>query len=305
MLVMKRSFNVYGEGPGNCMASKIIRSALVVLAFIGMISFGFGGAIIPVRARADNSVGGVGIQKVQTGPVYFQPIDPNGKLILSARLEPDGSDYDEFVWDDFTLAKDGTITAINWYGGYDPLKFGKGGPVMDFTVSIYPSTASGREPAVANLPLAQYQTSGNANETAFDVFNGNQINAYSFDLPTPFIASADVKYWVYIVASQQGSLPDWCFIAGTGGSGNHYTRTSGAGGDIMYRLMPGDVAMTLLGSTVDTGTPTPTTTVIAVPSDTPAPTPTPIPQQVPTCFGSVFTFIMLMVFFLEFKPTKF
>lgn len=287
------------------MVSKALRGILFFWIIASLVSFSLFDASTHVQAAANASNSGINDRSMQADTLYTQPVDPNGKLLPSSWRDPDGSDNDQYVWDDFTLAKDGTITAIHWYGGYDPLKFGKGGPVMDFTVSIYPSTASGREPAVANLPLVQYQTSGDANETAFDVFNGNQINAYSFDLPTPFIASADVKYWVYIVASQQGSLPDWCFIAGTGGSGNHYTRTSGAGGDIMYRLMPGDVAMTLLGSAVDTGTPTPTTTVIAVPSDTPAPTPTPIPQQVPTCFGSVFTFIMLMVFFLEFKPTKF
>lgn len=285
------------------MISKINRASLILLIVIGVLSLG------NMRASAMSPA-------LQMGSVYEQPVDPNGKLILSSWRDPDGSDYDELIWDDFMLAKDGTITAIKWYGGYDPLKFGKGGPVTDFTVSIYPSTALGREPAVANPPLVQYHTAGNAGETAFDVFNGTQINVYSFNLPSPFVAAAGVKYWVYIIASQSGSLPDWCFIAGTGGDGNHYTRTSGAGGDVLYRFMPGDVAVTLLGSSADAITPTPITAVTATPSDTPAPTsipatstsvseptatpinaPTPIPApQPPTCLGSLVLFMMLFLF---------
>ena len=32
-----------------------------------------------------------------------QPVDPNGKLLLSAWLDPNGSDFDEYAWDNFTL----------------------------------------------------------------------------------------------------------------------------------------------------------------------------------------------------------
>jgi hypothetical protein len=180
-----------------------------------------------------------------TDVLYEQPVDPNGKLLLSAWRDPDGSDYDEYVWDDFTLPSDGTISAIDWYGVYDPLKFGKGGGVFDFRVSIYPSNPAGTEPAVAGLPLVEYQTGGNAGETAVGTVGTATLYGYTFTLPTSFPAAAGERYWIQIEASQQGSLPDWCLMAGTGGDARHYWRGSGAGGDIMYRSMPGDAAFSI------------------------------------------------------------
>ena len=277
------------------MASKQIRFSLILLIVLGLSCLGY------IRAGATAQV-------LQTGTIYDQPVDPAGKLILSSWREPDGSDFDQYVWEDFTIPAGGTITGMQWYGGYDPLKSGKGGPVADFTVSIYPSIPAGTEPAVANPPLVKYHTGGSAGETAFDVINGVQINVYSFNLPTPFAAAAGVKYWVQVEASQQGSTPDWCFISGTGGSGNHYIRTSGAGGDVLYRFAPGDIAFVLSGSTAVPITPTPA--MILTPSRTPVapptepPTSTPVPPQIPTCLGSIFTFMMLMIFISEFRITK-
>ena len=285
------------------MISKTVRGTWVLLIVFGLMSLGY------IRASAQSMAWDQDLQ-LQTDSLYEQPIDPNGKLFPSSRRDPDGSDYDQYVWDDFILPSSGTITEINWYGGYDPLQSGRGGPVVDFTISIYPSIAAGTEPAVANPPLVKYQTGGNAGETAFAVINGIQINRYSFRLPASFITAAGVKYWVQIEASQQGSTSDWGFIAGTGGSGNHYIRTSGAGGDVLYRFAPGDVAFALLGSSMGPMTPTPAATETLIPAntpstptDTPAPTPTPVPQ-IPTCLGSIFTFMMLAVFFSEFRATK-
>ena len=180
-----------------------------------------------------------------TNVLYEQPLDPNGKLLLSAWRDPDGSDYDEYVWEDFTLPSDGTISEISWSGVYDPVRFGKGGPVLDFRLSIYPSISAGTEPAVAGNPLVEYRTEGNAGETAIGTVGTATLYGYTFALPTSFAASAGEKYWVQIEASQQGSLPDWCLAAGTGGDARHYWRGSGAGGDIMYRSMPGDAAFSI------------------------------------------------------------
>jgi hypothetical protein len=180
-----------------------------------------------------------------TGVLYEQPMDPNGKLLLSSRRDPDGSDYDEYVWDDFTLTSNEKISEVNWYGMHDPLKFRKGGPVLNLRVSIYPSIAAGTEPAVAGQPLVEYQIGGNAGQTAVGTVGTATLYKYTFTLPNSFPISAGVKYWIQIEASQQGSTPDWCLAAGAGGDGRHYWRGSGAGGDIMYRSMPGDAAFSL------------------------------------------------------------
>jgi hypothetical protein len=232
------------------------------------------------RSTDQTSVKGSNAAGLSTGVLYDQPVDPSGRLLLSAWLDPDGSDFDEYVWDDFILQSNETITEINWYGVYDPLKLGKGGPVLDFQVSIYPSIPAGTEPAIANLPLVTYMTGGNAGETVVGTAGGVTLYAYAFRLPAPFTASAGVKYWIEIEASQQGTSPDWCFAAGAYGNGSHYWKGRGAGGDVMYRSLPGDAAFTLLGPVADT--PTPTNTATDTPTDTPTGTPTNTPTDTPT-----------------------
>lgn len=237
-----------------------------------------------------------------TGPLYDQPVDPSGKLLLSARLDPDGSDLDQYVWDNFTIPTNESITEINWYGVYDPLRFGAGGPVVDFSISIFSSNIAGTEPAIANPPLVHYQTEGNAGETAIGSINGAPLYMYAFSLPAPFYVTAGVKYWLQIEAFQHGTKPDWCLAAGFGGDESHFARMSGAGGDIMYRTMPGDAAFTLLGPVSDPPTPTDTATstvtatstpthtltltatdtATSTPTDTPSPTATNTATHTPT-----------------------
>ena len=203
-------------------------------------------------------------QALVMGILYDQPVDANGKLLLSSWLDPDGSDSDQYIWDNFTLQSNETITEIDWFGAYDPLRFGAGGPVVDFRVSIFPSIAAGTEPDIANPPLVDYQTGGNAGETSIGMAAGTTLYAYAFNLPTPFLAAASAKYWVQIQAFQHGSIPDWCLAPGRGGDGRHFRRTGGAGGDILYRSSPGDAAFALLGPISDT----------PIPTDTPTETPT-------------------------------
>lgn len=241
---------------------------------------------------------------IQTESIYTQPVNPNGKLLLSSWLDPDGSDNDQYVWDNFTLQSNATITEIDWFGVYDPIRFGAGGPVLDFSVSIYPSSPAGTEPAVANPPLVQYQTNGNAGEASSGTVAGGTVYAYKFSLPTPFVASAGVKYWVQIEAFQQGSLPDWCLVTGSGGDSNHFRKIPGAGGDVMYRAFPGDAAFALQGFVTDVPTPAPAATATLLPTDVPtlmptdttAPTPTPMPPT-PPCFSAAIALIVGLFLF--------
>jgi hypothetical protein len=239
------------------MLSKSLRGVLFFLVVASLLSC----SSLSVNTQTQPSTVKTELQAdapaLLTGPIYTQPIDPIGKLFLSSWLDPDGSDYDQYVWDNFTLQTNGTITEIDWFGGYDPTKFGAGGPVLDFSVSIFPSIAAGTEPDVVHPPLAHYQTGGNAGETSIGAVGGNMLYAYAFSLPTAFAASAGVKYWVQIEAFQHGSLPDWCIAGGTGGEGRHFRRTVGlGGGDIFYQFVPGDASFTLLGPLPDKTTPT-------------------------------------------------
>src|SRR5678815_4355763 len=221
---------------GGYMLSKSIRGLLVLLITVGLASCGSfppnsKAQVSPEQTYLPERDTSVSALAVVTGSIFTQPVDPSGKLFLSSWLDPDGSDFDQYIWDDFTLPSDQTITEINWTGAYDPARAGLGGPVLDFKVWIYPSIAAGTEPAVAGLPLVQYQTGGNAGEISLGMVNGIPMYSYTFSLPTPFNASVGVKYWVHIVASQGGSSPDWSIAAGTGGDASHYRWGSGAGGD--------------------------------------------------------------------------
>ena len=252
------------------------------------------------QQTTDKAAAGLADVVTITSTLYNQPLDLNGKLLLSAWLDPDGSDADQYIWENFTLASNETVTEIDWLGVYDPQRFGAGGPVVDFSISIYPSIAAGTEPAIANPPLVRYQTGGNAGETALGTSGGTTLYAYSFFLPNSFTASAGVKYWVQIEASQHGTVPDWCLAPGMGGDGRHFRRTSGAGGDVLYRSGPGDAAFSLLGPIPVTLTPTDTATEIPTdtatdppvntetstatetPTETLTSSPTPLPTETPS-----------------------
>ena len=236
---------------GGAMFCKSLRSSLILLVAVSLLSCSNSSTGTQTQFSTNETVLQASIPTFVTGTLFTQPVDLSGKLFLSSWLDPDGSDFDQYVWDNFALQTTETITEIGWYGGYDPLKHGLGGPVVDFTVAIYPSIAAGTEPAVANPPLVTYQTGGNAGETAIGLVNGIPMNAYAFSLPTGFVASAGVKYWVHIEAFQHGTAPDWGIAAGTDGNGSHFTKGAGAGGDVMYRSMPGDAAFTLLGPVPD------------------------------------------------------
>ena len=280
------------------MISRTVQGILILLITVGLLSLGY------MHASAQPMIWNRN-PKIQTSSfsLYEQPIDPNGKLLPAARLEPDGSDLDENVWDEFTLPSGGTLTRLQWYGGYDPLRQGKGGPVQDFTVSLYASIAAGTEPAVASPPLVTYQVGGAAGEAAVDVINGVQLYAYAFDLPTPFMVEAGVKYWVQIQASQQGTIPDWGFASATGGTGYRFVKTSGAGGDVLYRFIPGDVALKLLGlAPVSTTTPPPTQTLPTSTTNTPIPTSTPTP--VPPATPCVSAFLIPLAVLVKFRPSR-
>jgi hypothetical protein len=77
-------------------------------------------------------------------------------------------DCDEWVWDDFTLGSTQTITEVQWRGAYIPAMLGLGGPVIGFTLKIYPTNQTGFEPDVAHPPLVGYTLSDNAGETPAD-----------------------------------------------------------------------------------------------------------------------------------------
>ena len=173
--------------------------------------------------------------------VYSQPPLTNGTLMQSSWWGENGSDWDILTWDNFTLTAAHPITEITWRGGF--IYGGSfGGPVLDFTVAIYPSIAAGTEPDVSHPPLVTYQTGNNAGQTPAGVFGGTAMYDYHFTLPAAFQAAANTKYWLYICAWQNG-VPEWGYAKASGGNGSHFRFVEGAA---MYQVAPGDAAFSLI-----------------------------------------------------------
>lgn len=179
---------IFSEGV--FMRSKAIKAAVFLMALAHAFCFSNPGA------------------QAAGAAVYDQPPDSTGRLIQSSWWTPNGSDYDRYVWEDFTLPTAQAISQITWRGGYDPARFGSGGPVLDFTVAIYASISAGIQPDLTRAPLAEFKTGGNANEAPAGTFAGTKMYDYVFTLPVQFLAAAGTKYWVQIEASQNG-IPDW------------------------------------------------------------------------------------------------
>ena len=147
---------------------------------------------------------------VHASEVFGYPPSPSGGLITSSWVSPNGSDADMYAWDDFTLSRTQSITEVRWRGGY---AYGAAyGHVSDFTVAFFASTAGNTQPLVTNpeFPepyLASYHVGGNAGETPAGVAGGVQMYDYAFRLPTPFVATGGVKYWIRI-EGYQSTVPD-------------------------------------------------------------------------------------------------
>ncbi len=186
------------------------------------------------------------------GMVFDQPHDNTGALRMSSRYQPNGSDYDQFVWDSFSVPTAQAITEIRWRGGYDPQMSYWGGDLVNFRVSIYESTPGLSQPHLgAQYPatpatLVAYDTGGNVGETPVGVFGGVPISDYRFVLPTVFQAQAGKLYWVQIEAEFVNGLPYWGLAAGTD-NGSHFRRISGQA-DYYFQVAPGDAAFGMVTS---------------------------------------------------------
>lgn len=219
-------------------------SLLLALPHPGMLARGLG------RAGQPAGIPGVAAQApASTLPgiiIYSQPPSPTGGLIHSSQVaNPNGSDSDQFVWDDFSLASARSITKIQWRGGFDPARGGTGGPVTDFVIGLYASLQGGSQPDLVNPPLLVVHTGGNAGQQPAGTTGGIPMYSYQFILPSAFQAAGGVKYWLQIEAVQTG-LPDWGLEVGTGGNSTYFRRYSSVG-DVFYQIMHGsDASFSLL-----------------------------------------------------------
>jgi hypothetical protein len=185
--------------------------------------------------------------------LYQQPPNASGASYVSSWWDPDGSNYDRYVWDAFSLGSSSSIRSIGWRGTY-----GAAGAASNFTVAIYASIPAGTQPDFSQPPLVEYVTGDNAGQTYAGVFGGATMYDHNFTLPVAFQAQAGVKYWLQIEGWQSG-FPDWSIAAGLGGDGSHFlcehqniALDAGVPTGCWFTARTGDAAFTLL-STVPVG----------------------------------------------------
>ena len=186
-----------------------------------------------------------------TDVLFSRPHTGGGNLLMSAYWDPDGSDLDEYAWDDFTLPAAGDISELRWRGG-------GGATVNSFVISIYASIPAGTQPDIGNMnggKLASYTIANNAGETYAGTFAGTALYDYHCTLKKPFHAIAGTKYWIQIEA-WTASWPSWGLATGSGGPGYHFHRSIAVTGDYRFYYAPGNAAFTLLGTSTACSNPT-------------------------------------------------
>ncbi|NLS76162.1 MAG: hypothetical protein GXY76_02770 [Chloroflexi bacterium] len=237
------------------MLSRFVRLACLLLV-AGIVSCEAKTATPTPRTRLEPAIRTAAPQAEPVAVViYSQPPKPTGGLLPTSWRDPEGSEFDRAVWENFGFGQEKTIHEVRWRGGYDPARGGSGGPVHEFTVDIYQSIPAGSEPDLSLAPLVHYRVGGNAEETPAEVLGGVQTYTYRFALPVPFQAAAATTYWVQIQAFQSGD-PDWGLVVGSGtlGDGRHFRGTADG---YFYQLILEDAAIEFAALATDGEAPVP------------------------------------------------
>jgi hypothetical protein len=149
-------------------------------------------------------------QHAQAATLYSQPWNATGDVLASQDdVSPGGQGAYATVYDNFTLASGGTISGVDWTGGY--FNPSTKGAVESFTISIYAN--SGGQPGAA---LYSESIAGDAGEKSLGTYT-NPI--FSYAASANFTAAAGVEYWLSVVAVTDGN-PQWGWSDGTGGNGS-------------------------------------------------------------------------------------
>lgn len=186
------------------------------------------------------------------GVVFEQAHDGSGTLHHSSRYQPNGTDYDQFVWDSFSVPSAQAVTEIRWRGGYNPGWAYWDGQIANFHVSIYASIPGNSQPFLGpgypNTPatLIAYDTGNTAGEASAGVFDGVEMFDYHFTLPTPFQAAANTVYWVQVEAEFVNGIPSWGFANGSPND-SHFRRIPNQA-DYYFQNAPGNAAFGIITS---------------------------------------------------------
>jgi hypothetical protein len=128
-----------------------------------------------------------------------------------------------FMFDDFVSAESATITRVTWQGIYCAEVLNRPAPAAtatDFEVGFYPDSAGSpnRNAPIQTVvyPVARVAETHDVDRTlnCGTTSTGWSFFDYSVTLDTPFVAAANVRYWLSIqarVSYLQANNPDFIF----------------------------------------------------------------------------------------------
>ncbi|RMH26546.1 MAG: hypothetical protein D6692_09010 [Planctomycetota bacterium] len=158
-------------------------------------------------------------------------VDPSGQ---------NDSDTDAIAWEDFTLAADGSVTAVRVWGQVIPQH--------GFRVRFYeqdPNTIA-MQPDMFRPGSGPIRSETHA--TASLVGTSGGWYQYEIALNSPLALLGDTRYFVSVVGLTAQPFQEWRWAAGGGvNTGTFYWARSDTN---MYRMMPENRGMSLLGQGV-------------------------------------------------------
>ena len=161
---------------------------------------------------------------------YSQAPIAAGAGHLSASNTANGSNFDEFVWDSFSVPSTQTLREIQWRGTSLTASH------SEFVISINTIALPGG---------SVWHVAGNAHEVPVEATG---VSDFRFTLPAGFVMTGGQTYWLQIYAVQNELPPGWRWSAGMGGNGAHFAQVPAVTGDYSYVNRAGDAAFTLLNA---------------------------------------------------------
>jgi hypothetical protein len=152
--------------------------------------------------------------------LYSQQTDPTLSGSWQSQTS-NGTDGFNQAFDDFSLATAQTVTTVSWTGFLLPDY-----TLIDgFTISFYADNFDNTDsPGSVGTLLASSVISGDAGQSPNAVPNKGPFGIFNFDASiTPFVADANTKYWISIVANPNINSGDYRWAFSNQGDGTFNT----------------------------------------------------------------------------------
>jgi len=171
--------------------------------------------------------------QISAAVAHTQPPSAGGGGYASASYTVNGSNFDEFVWDSFSVATTQTLREIQWRGTSLSASH------IEFVIKINTIALPGG---------TVWHVAGNAHETPVGTTG---YSDFRFTLPAGFFMTGGQTYWMQIYAVENDLPPNWQWSAGTGGNSTHVAQVPAVTGDYNYVNRAGDTAFTMLNAATE------------------------------------------------------